>query len=329
MNQNQPMGEIRLSNYVNPDANEREITLLEQLGIKYAYTWCEHLSQRYDAMARLKERLDKHGIVLNNIGDYLICKSDNIHLGTPERDHDIEKFIEMMRIIEKLDLHVTTFTWEPDQVWSTSMLYPTRGGALTRYVDISELEKASLTHGRIYEKDELWENFAYFMKQVIPEAETMNIRLALHPNDPPMKRIGGIDCLIISMEDYRKAFKIANSQALGMEFCCGCWLEGGTEGFGNIEQGIREFVADDRILITHFRNVDSTMPKFVETFIDAGYADMLKLMKVFYETDYRGTLIYDHTPLFEENSDKRAETAYAVGYIKALMNAASREVFGK
>ena len=44
--------------------------------------------------------------------------------------------------------------------------------------------------------------------------------------------------------------------------------------------------------------------------------------------DYHGTLIYDHTPLFEKESDKRAETAYAVGYIKALMCAASREVFG-
>ena len=114
-----------------------------------------------------------------------------------------------------------------------------------------------------------------------------------------------------------------------MEFCCGCWLEGGTEGFGSIEQGIREFIADDRILITHFRNVDTTMPVFVETFIDDGYGDMFKLMKIFYEADYRGTMIYDHTPLFEAGSDKRAETAYAVGYIKALMNVASRAVFEK
>ena len=329
MNPNKPGGHIRLSNIVNPEADERELIFLEQLGIHYAYTWVDHLTERYDQIARLMERLEKHGIRLNNIGDYLVVKSADIHLATPERDRAIEKFIDMLRTINRLGLHVTTFTWEPDQVWSSDMYYPTRGGALTRFVDTREMEKAPLTHGRVYEKDELWENFAYFMRQVIPEAKALDVRLALHPNDPPMQRVGGVDCLITSIDDYRKAFKIANSKALAMEFCCGCWLEGGRDGFGDIAQGIREFIADGRIEITHFRNVDQPMPVFVETFIDEGYCDMLELMKVFYEADYRGTLIYDHTPLFEKETDKRAETAYAVGFIKALMRAASGEVFSK
>ena len=329
MNPNQPLGRVRLSCFINPDADESEIQFLEQLGVHYAYTWCPHLSQNYDMIARLRDALSSHGITLNNIGDYLICKSPNIHLGTTDRDRDIEAFIDMLRTIARLGLHVTTFTWEPDQVWSSDMEYPTRGKAITRYVDAHQLSAEAVRHGRVYEKDELWDNFGYFMRHVLPEAEQMDIRLALHPNDPPMQRVGGVDCLITSIHDYRKAFSIANSKALGMEFCCGCWLEGGREGFGDIEQAIHEFVADDRILITHFRNVDRQLPVFVETFLDDGYGDMFKLMKTFYEADYSGTLIYDHTPLFKKESDKRAETAYAIGYIKALMNVASHQVLGK
>ncbi len=330
MNPNHAAGPVRLSNIVSPYAGEEEIVFLEQLGIRFAYTWCEDLAHHYDDMARLQDTLSKHGITLNNIGDYKVCKSANIHLGTPERDRDIERFARMMEVIHRLGIHVTTFTWEPDQVWTTDHAYPTRGGAKTRYVDVNEMKKAPLTHGRVYEKDELWENFAYFMRQIIPEAERLDIRLALHPNDPPADRLGGIDCLISNVDDYRKAFRIADSRALGMEFCCGCWLEGGRDGFGEIEQGIREFVADDRILITHFRNVGGTMPAFVETFIDDGYADMLRLMEIFYEAGYSGTLIYDHSPRFVTGGifgeGRGRETAYAVGYIKALMCAASRKV---
>ena len=333
MNPNQPAGAVRLSNIVSPFAPEEEIIFLEQLGIRWAYTWCPDLEQHYDDIARLQDTLSKHGITLNNIGDYKVCKSANIHLGTPERDRDIERFARMMEVIHRLGIHVTTFTWEPDYVWTTDSAYPTRGGAKTRYVDVNEMKKAPLTHGRIYEKDELWEHFAYFMRQIIPEAERLDIRLALHPNDPPADRLGGVDCLIAGIDDYRKAFRIADSPALGMEFCCGCWLEGGRDGFGDIEQGIREFVADDRILITHFRNVGGTMPAFVETFIDDGYADMLRLMEIFYETGYSGTLIYDHSPQFVTDGifagSRGRETAYAVGYIKALMCAASRKVRGQ
>ena len=329
MNPNAPRGGIRLSNIVSPFAKEEEIRYLEQLGIHYAYTWCDDLSDHYDDMARLRDDLAKHGITLNNMGDYKVCKSADIHLATPERDRAIERFIRMMETINRLGVHVTTFTWEPDQVWSVAGEHFTRGGAKTRYVDVAELKKKPFTHGRIYEKEELWENFAYFMKVIMPEAERLDIRLALHPNDPPTDSLGGIDCLITSMEDYKKAFRIADSKALGMEFCCGCWLEGGKEGFGDIEQGIREFIRDDRILITHFRNVQGTLPVFTETFIDDGDTDMYELMKVFYEEGYTGTLIYDHTPVFMgcgEAPNRGRETAYAIGYIKALMSVASRTV---
>ncbi len=101
--------------------------------------------------------------------------------------------------------------------------------------------------------------------------------------------------MIRNAEAYRKAFAIANSPALGMEFCVGCWLEGGKR-FGNLLDGIREFQADGRIVIVHFRNVTSTLPEFVETFLDNGYMDMRVVMQTLVESGYRGTITLDHTP---------------------------------
>ena len=65
------------------------------------------------------------------------------------------------------------------------------------------------------------------MRAIIPVAEEPAVRLALHPNDPPTDALGGIPCLINSRQRYDRAFAIADSPHLGMEFCTGCWLEGG------------------------------------------------------------------------------------------------------
>jgi mannonate dehydratase len=202
------------------------------------------------------------------------------------------------------------------------------------------------THDRVYTKDELWENFAYFMKNIIPVAEDTGIRLALHPNDPPLPMINGFASLITSNTDYKKAFEIAGSKDLGMEFCCGCWLEGGKR-FGDPVSSFKEFAGDDRIIITHFRNISCPLPRFEERFIDDGYGDMFRLMETFYEADYDGTIILDHTPplinarrlgkqmaeatrplgnIFRDVPGWKDAMAFSIGYIKALMNVASRKV---
>lgn len=145
--------------------------------------------------------------------------------------------------------------------------------------------------------------------------------VALHPNDPPVPQIGGIPCLIRNKAAYERAFKIANSSFLGMEFCCGCWLEGGTH-FGNIFEALPEFIKEKKVLIVHLRNVTAPLPRFAETFIDGGYGDMYKIMKTLKDNDYDGTVILDHTPQFIESAGPSSATAFAIGYMKALLNAA-------
>ena len=110
-----------------------------------------------------------------------------------------------------------------------------------------------------------------------------------------------------------------------MEFCCGCWLEVG-DAFGDIYEAIPYFQREHKIFLVHFRNVDRPLPCFVETFIDAGYGDMLGLMKAFVRADYEGTLVLDHSPQMVAAAGAYGESAYANGYIKALLACARQLV---
>ncbi len=319
--------------FVEPDPSEDELLFARQLGVDCVYTWVKPEQRAYEYLARLRERVERHGLRLYNVGNIAVAKNDKIHLALPGRDQAIADFQAFVRDLGRAGIGVTTFTWEPTQVWSSA---PGESrGAQARGVDLDEMLRRPFTHGRAYSEDEIWDNFAYFMRQMLPVCAEAGVRLALHPNDPPSPQpLGGIPCLIHSFDTYKRAFAIADRVAgacatagggrLGMEFCCGCWLEGGA-GFGDIFEGIRAFAADDRILIVHFRNVSAPLPRFVETFLDNGYGDMYAIMRAFIRADYRGAMILDHTPKFVGEYARGSGTAYAIGYMRALMERALAE----
>ena len=318
------MSKPLLSMYIEPDPSDDELLFARQLGVDCVYTWVTVQQRTYEYLARLRERVEAHGLRLYNAGNIAVAKNDKIHLGLPGRDQAIADFQTFVRDLGRAGIGVTTFTWEPTQVWSSAP-GETRGAA-ARGVDLDEMLRRPYTHGRAYSDDEIWENYTYFIRQMMPVCEEAGVRLALHPNDPPSSQpLGGIPCLIHSFDTYKRAFAIANSPALGMEFCCGCWLEGGA-GFGDIFEGIRTFTAEDRILIVHFRNVTAPLPRFVETFLDNGYMDMYQVMKTFVQAGYRGTMILDHSPKFAGSYATGSGTAYALGYMRALMERALDEL---
>jgi mannonate dehydratase len=319
---------MKLSVFIPPRPTERQLRFVAQLGVRYVYTWLGDDQLDVGSLRALMRSIEPYGLTLYNAGCIRLGKSPAIHLGLEGRDQVIAELATFIRALAASGVRVTTFTWEPDQVWSTGR-ESTRGGAMARAVDAAALAKLPFSRGRRYTEGELWDNFAYFMERIIPVAEAEGVRLALHPNDPPLPEIAGIPCLIRSAESYRRAYRIAASPALGMEFCAGCWLEGGS-GFGDILDGVREFGGEHRILIVHFRNVSSSLPRFVETFVDEGIMDMAKVIGALEEVGYDGTVILDHSPELVGSEEPvaggypYAATAFAIGYMKALMARARR-----
>lgn len=309
---------------VESDYTDEQLLFLTQMGIRYVYVMFKDEHSNYGSVMRFMERLDRFGLTAMDAGNNNIYKSDKIHLGLPGRDEDIKRYNDFNRILGKANIPVVYMTWEPNRVLTTKFAVGkyTRN-AVGRIVDIDELKTHPYSHGRLYTTDEMWDNFKYFLDRVLPVCEEANVKIALHPNDPPVPCLKGISNLITTAADYKKAFELSgNSPYLGMKMCVGCWLEGG-DAFGNLMEDIKYFVEQKKVFIVHFRNVSSTVPYFEETLLEDGYMDMYQVMRQFAACGYDGAIHVDHVPGYVEACGGQwSSLAYSTGYMKALLSCA-------
>jgi mannonate dehydratase len=187
---------------------------------------------------------------------------------------------------------------------------------------------APLTHGRKYSEQEIWDNYTYFIKKVVPVAEEVGIRIGIHPDDPPAKELGGVPrCIFGNFEGYKRALEIANSPNVGMCLCVGCWLEGGPLMGKDVIETIRYFGERKKLFKIHFRNVSAPLPHFVETYMDNGYMNMHKVMRALREVNFDGICIADHIPGMRApgGSGNSVGLAYSIAYMRALMEEANQQ----
>ncbi|MDO4329211.1 MAG: mannonate dehydratase [Lachnospiraceae bacterium] len=318
---------IRIQQQVFSDYTDDQLLFLKQMGIRYVYVMFRDQHTDYDSVMSFVDRLRKHGLVPTDGGNRTIYKNPAIHLGLPGRDEGIQKFNDFSRILAKAGIPITYMTWEPNGVLTTKYAVGNHTrDAVARLVDVKQLETLPYSHGRFYSKDEMWENFQYFLDNTLPVCQEIGMKIALHPNDPPVPSLRGISNLITSAEDYKKAFAMAKeSPYLGMKLCVGCWLEGGAT-FGNLLEDIKYFVENKKVFCVHFRNVSGCVPCFEETLIEDGYMDMYQVMKQFVDCGYDGLMTVDHVPEYVAScGGKNSSYAYSIGYIKALLSCAAAD----
>lgn len=323
------MANIKPQYGITSHSTEDELKFIKQMGIDYVYVIFADDHTDYDSVMAFTERLRKAGLTVTDGGNMRIYKNPSIHLGLEDRDDRIQDYIDFNRTLARAGIKTGYATWEPNQVLTTAFAVGrhTRG-AVARLVDIDELKTHPNSHGRMFDKEEIWANFEYFLKAVLPVCEELDMKIALHPNDPPVPMLKGIHNLINSSNDYRHAFELSgNSPYLGMKLCTGCWLEGGDANFGDLLADIEEFVGANKVFIVHFRNVSSTIPKFEETLLEDGYMEMYTVMKKLVSCDYDGMIHVDHVPRYPEScGGTHASFAYSSGYMKGLLRSAMCEL---
>ena len=92
-----------------------------------------------------------------------------------------------------LGIPVWCYEWMPVFNWMrTSTTAPSRGGALVTGYDHDLMRNAPLTEYGVVTDEQLWDNLKYFLDAVVPEAEKANVKLAMHPDDPPLSPIRGL-----------------------------------------------------------------------------------------------------------------------------------------
>ena len=127
---------------------------------------------------------------------------DHIKAGDEKRDESIEKAISMFPIMRELGIDTICFNWMAHIGWlRTRSDIPERGGAFVTEYNEADFKKTD----KKITAEELWNNYTYFVKAVVPEAEKYGIRLGLHPDDPPVPRLGDVERIMINRENIRHA----------------------------------------------------------------------------------------------------------------------------
>ncbi len=265
----------------------------------------------------LRKRAEDYGLRLAAIENVPTGFYDQAMLGLPGRDEQIENYQATIRNMGKAGIPILGFHWVPNGVWRSSRTVDDRGGARVTAFDYELMKDAPLTHGRVFTEEEMWANYAHFIKAVAPVAEEAGVKLALHPDDPPVPMLGGVARIMRSFENFQRAMAIADSPAVGLDFCQGTWSEMGP----GVLDAIRHFGSRGKILYVHFRDVKGHVPSFAETFVNTGNVNMLAAMQVYKEVGFTGFFLDDHVPHLVGDTDwGHRSRAYAIGYIQALLD---------
>jgi mannonate dehydratase len=278
---------------------------------------------RVDDLRRMRERAAAFGLEATSMA---LPVSGSIVLGRPERDADLDKLLASVDAAGRAGLRVLTygFTGLRASEGYYAMDGQGRGGAGLRGFDADRVRHLPPLDGvGRHARDEMWARLESFLRVAVPVAAAAGIRLALHPNDPPVSEFRGVAQPVRTLEDLKRVVDVVDSPANCLYLDTGVLTEMGEDA----AEAIRYFGARGRIGSVHFRNVAVDVPyeRYTEVFLDQGDGDPASWMRAFYESGYDGALDPDHTPGIDgDTTDTHIGWAFAIGQMVALRDAAER-----
>lgn len=249
---------------------------------------------------------------------------DKIRLGLPGRDEQVDAVITQLKAMGDLEIPVLCYNWGALSGWArTTAEARGRAGSLVTAFSAAEAAKLPpLVEPGSVSDEQLWAGLEYFLAAVLPVAEQVGVRLALHPDDPPVTQVRNMPKIMRSPDAYRRLLSMSSSGSNAITFCQGNFALMGAD----LPSLIREFGGQDKIAFVHFRDVRGTPEAFVETFHDEGQTDLAACMRAYSEIGFSGPMRPDHVPSMAGETNERPGYGtlgrlFAIGYIRGLEQA--------
>jgi mannonate dehydratase len=164
--------------------------------------------------------------------------------------------------------------------------------------------------------EQLWDRLRRFLEELVPVAEAAGVRLAAHPDDPPLPFVRQQPRLVHRPHLYQRLLDLAPSPNNALEFCVGTMAE---MPEGDVYEALDSYSRQRRIAYVHLRNVTGKAPYYRETFIDDGDVDMLRVLSILHKNGFDGVIIPDHAPQMTCPGPWHAGMAHTLGFMAAAL----------
>jgi mannonate dehydratase len=302
-------------------ATDDVIRGLVQTGVTHALSSIPVIPWEVDQLQTIVDKLKAGGVTLGNL---MINGFPNCIYGRPGRDEEIGKVRHSLVAAGKVGIPVVEYNFYAHRATEGYFEELGRGGAVLTGSDYDLMKDLPpLPNEGAHSLSEMWDNIAYFLKAVIPVAEKANVRMALHPNDPPYPLSRGSQQIMGSVDGWKHLIEIVDSPSNGITWDCGVTREMGEDPLvvGHY------FGSRDRINHMHYRNPHVFKPyvKYVEDFIDEGDNNMLAIMRLLVKLKYSHELYPEHPRGLDYDRGHPgayAANLYDIAYAKAMLQAA-------
>ena len=239
-------------------------------------------------------------------------------ISAASREETLTHYRELLESMAKLDIRLLCYNFMVGTGWARTGVREGRGGAKATYFSLSETPEQKLK----LPKEQIWANYEYFLKAVMPTAEKVGVRMGLHPDDPCLPDLGGYARIFETVADFDRAYSIYPSESNAVTYCQANFKLMGAD----LVETARHF--GKRIAFIHVRDVEGDKTDFTELFHDQGTTDQFKLMRAYREIGLDVPVRGDHVPEMEGDrrltedcipGDFTMGRLFANGYIKALL----------
>ncbi len=309
------------------DPRNTDVTVAKQVGVNYAIatgTLGRVRKEAYvDAVRKQKDAFAAAGMQMVGVEGHPV-RAERILLGLEGREEQIENMKWAIEALAKNGVDLICYNFMAGLGWTrTNNAVKERGGALTMEFDLETARNMGVTSNGEISEEKIWQNCEYFVKAVMPVADKFKVKMALHPDDPPLSPLRGIGRIIRSKKAYVRVMDMAPSPYNGVTYCQANFVLMKEDVYGLA----KEWAEKKKIFFVHYRDVQGDVARFHETFHDNGPTDMVRMLEIYSKAGFVGPIRPDHAPLLANETLSGRTPGYtmggkvlAFGYMKGIMD---------